>query len=463
MFEGPPQTRLRDLLARVRDGAADPRSAAASLEAFLTGVEAMASEFEATLQGQQPEVAGACSEEADQVRHGFSQCHRLAGHLLSGNSDDWGGLVDAHERLEQSLIRFREAGLRALGPTGLPDVNRVLHLAVQWAEGGSVGPVVQDAARRLCDRLELLLTDPGQDPDLMEVVRQLRDTLAAFGETDPSRPEFEALYSAVAELAQAWEALAADPLSPLSWVERLRELALGLDAGTVSEETWLEELDRQRREISGLADRLQPSGQASARFEELRQAAMGRLERLELLLAEMETAAPLEPWLEEVAATWAALNEITSRMSRAAESEGMLPCVRCGQLNPPENRVCGACSAVMPRMAAVQGLDLQEGGATHVAPNLARLIRAVEAYQDGVADRNDLGAEVAQLRTLVATAHSMIPGGEPPPRVKRYLEGLDRLARALQRLPELSRGEDMSRGLAEVVGAFQVVQSALAG
>lgn len=136
-----------------------------------------------------------------------------------------------------------------------------------------------------------------------------------------------------------------------------------------------------------------PSPQEREAFEESREdleealsLQMHGMEDLDVALERNEREA-VEEALEALLEAGEVLVEVYHKLERAELQPKTVACIRCGAENTPDAKICGACGAVLPQVAASAGptstIALEEDG-TSVGPReseeVARMQKAVEEY-----------------------------------------------------------------------------------
>jgi hypothetical protein len=143
---------------------------------------------------------------------------------------------------------------------------------------------------------------------------------------------------------------------------------------------------------------------------------------------------------------WEDLTLAQKQLEKAIERQDQTPCVRCGHYNAQEKKNCEKCGAILPAVAQershavnVDDSGRSDAAAAQAAPtemteNLARILSAVEGFQEGTLPVEELHTEVAWLTGLLQEARNLLPqpkaAAEPAPEpavaspVGLYLEGL---------------------------------------
>lgn len=211
-----------------------------------------------------------------------------------------------------------------------------------------------------------------------------------------------------------------------------------------------------------------------ADLEEAMAAQIQGIEDLDLAL-ERESEDGIREALELLAAAGSTLVEFYETLREADQEPDTLSCFRCGTKNSAQARLCGGCSAVLPRSEglATSTMEWNEGGAdagSSRPEEELKIIAAVEAAVDA-ADPSPLLGALSEYRQKLEQGRSRLNKLQSPPKdipkdhlevlqqgKQGFTEALTGLAEALDVLEEAAPRLDtplLQRGLEQLSEGFQ--------
>jgi hypothetical protein len=467
---------------------------AAVLEGSRAALEEMRAGFNRVVSAQTPEVLEAARVPVRSIDADFEGYRGLLDEIetyLAGF--DLAVLAAALPRLEalvsamdEDFFAFRQAALAAQGPTRVPGINLLVHLASEVLAGDRGPEALLEQVRNeeaLTGAAAAQMKAGGEATSVLRAQVAYLNILKKLSRGAGSA-DGEALRGLVDELVK---------VGALFTAPEPTEVQRGLSEGPTSypNVNAVVNLARQAGEGRVPRGRLDEAVKAlGGQLQSLR-ANLGVMSRTSTSGAVDDAIAGIEPRLRALEDALASLREEAligaagaleaglAELAARIEREGQVPCVKCGAFNPAGLRTCGRCNSVLPASVSegFSSFEVQEGEAPVIADeqasdtvmteNVDRLFRAVNEFAEGESSRDELEAALAWMEGLLAEASRAGASPSRDENAQLYREGLEEFAVGLGLIRQAATDENregLQAGqqiIGQGLGRLQKVQRAV--
>lgn len=423
-------------------------------------------DFDITLSAQSRKVQHACKKLVAGINETFDEYQRLLETMgsyfqtfdKSILENILENILNLSEKLNRQFYDFRDTALSAKGPTSLPGLNLIILIAngLRNNEYIYVSPLYH--IEREAEVMESLLAEMEQAEQNENIIARKEasakfldamDALIEFLETS-DRTLLDAAIQDLDAAAQMFnslpgtinrEELAKSPTqSPLANI--IINSVPGLVSGEISQDFFGDVLQRLWDELDLLRFRYNAISRTpaeSSRVEEESEILKEIIDAFEEVLNEFFDA--LESWqpqqfpelTEKLEAIVEELHQSMKSFQNIAETEGKIPCVKCGHYNSPGIRFCEKCNFKLPVIAGEKQrrLDMKEGepdGSSKqegpvMTENVRQLFESAQMAAEGKISIEEFSDVVTWMENLLSQAYKAA-GPVPPVEIEK-LQGKD--------------------------------------
>lgn len=437
--------------------------------------------FDMMLSGQSQKVQKACRDIVPEINRAFDEYERVMKDVGSYfHSFDKGSLKasasrvsEASANLDRLLFEFRQAGLIALGPSGVPGLNLLLNTVQRIQNGEQLQEKLMEQAERegiYSQQVVQELKAAGRNPENMakaeawQTVSDAADLLVAYVQSGDYKSfedaqillndaviRFEELPGAVDQ-----EALSKSPTaSPVANI--VINAFLGLRDGVIPPEFAAEALGRLWNDMETIKFRFNAitrNPADSSLVEEEAEIVADVIAAMEEALNEYDACLdngsyePLDEINEKLTAMIEQLEESMGIFQELADKENKTPCPKCGHYNYTINKFCEKCSFKLPAFSGEQaaGLDVSDSGQARagekqgpvMTENVQRLFECANSVIAGKVSLDEFDREVSMMEELLAAAYNSA-GPLPHTNTEKYKQAdKDKIAKFDSVLKEAS-------------------------
>jgi hypothetical protein len=451
------------------------------LEAAKTDLGEIRAGFDITLSGQSQKVQRACREIVTEINRTFDEYEGILKEINSyfHSFDSSSLLVSANraaeisETLDRLLFEFRQIGLIALGPSGIPGLNLLISTTQRMLNGDLIYEKLLEQAERegiyaaqMLQEPEIIAGTPESRARMQawQAMVDVSEYLCSIAETQ----DISGLANAAAMLNETVAIFAAIPgnidpetLSKSPTSSPVANIVinsfLGLKNGTVTPGFANDALGRLWNEMETIKFRFNAitrNPPDSSLVEEESEIVEDVIVAMEEALNEYNTCLETDDYKdvdeinEKLGAMIEQLEESMGIFREIADKESKTPCPRCGHFNIPANRFCEKCSFKMPAFAAEQaaGLDVSDSGQARagekqgpvMTENVNRLFEAASSVIEGKITIEEFENEVIRMEELLGVAYHAA-GPVPHTKVDKFKQAeKERIAKYDRILQEAS-------------------------
>lgn len=424
-------------------------------------------DFNFTLSGQSRKVQHACKKLVAQINETFDEYE----HLLetSGSyfqtfdksilENSLEKILSVSEKLDRQFYDFRDTALAAMGPTGLPGLNLVIHITGKIRNNEEMRDDPLFHISRESELMESLLAEMEQAEQTEELAARKEAAMHFLDAMDALVDHLESGDRALLDVAIQELNTAAEMFNSLPGVVNPEELAKsptqsplaniiinsvpGLISGEISQDFFGDILQRLWDELDLLRFRYNAISRApaeSSRVEEESEILEDVITAFEEVLNEFFDA--MDNWKpDRFASLTEKLKTIVDELYQSmksfqniAETEGKTPCVKCGHFNSPGIRFCEKCNFKLPVIAGEKQrrLDMKEGEAAGtgeqtgpvMTENVRKLFESAEMAAEGKIPPEEFSEVVNWMENLLSQAYKA--AGPVPPIEVEKLQGKEK-------------------------------------